>query len=125
VHGRITVDEFTEETVADPVVQEMVTRTVVHQDEDLFRQVTNSMPGRVTVRTTDGRELTDEVLYPKGNPANPLTEDEFEAKFMNMAARVLGHDQASELYQRARQLQRTDDVAELAPLFSPRSSPSS
>jgi 2-methylcitrate dehydratase PrpD len=99
----------------------MVTRTVVHQDEDLFQQVTNSMPGRVTVRTKDGRELTDEVLYPKGNPQNPLTEDEFAAKFMNMAARVLGQDQASELYQRARQLERADDVADLAPLFSPRS----
>ena len=123
VHGRVTVDEFAEETVADPVVQEMVTRTVVHQDEELFRQVTNSMPGRVTVRTKDGRELTDEVLYPKGNPANPLTEDEFAAKFMNMAVRVLGHDEANELYQRARQLERVDNVAELAPLFSPRSSP--
>jgi 2-methylcitrate dehydratase PrpD len=119
VHGQITVDQFTDETVADPVVQEMVTRTVVHQDEDLFRQVTNSMPGRVTVRTKDGRELTDEVLYPKGNPANPLTEDEFAGKFMNMAARVLGHDQASELYRRARQLERADNVADLAPLFSP------
>src|SRR6185312_5880875 len=121
VHGRITVDQFTDETVADPVVQEMVTRTVVHQDEELFRQVTNSMPGRVTVRTKDGRELTDEVLYPKGNPSNPLTEEEFEAKFMNMAARVLGRDQASELYGRARELECVADVAGVAPLFSRRS----
>jgi 2-methylcitrate dehydratase PrpD len=121
VHGRITVDQFTDETVADPVVQEMVTRTVVHQDEELFRKVTNSMPGRVTVRTKDGRELTDEVLYPKGNPSNPLTEEEFEAKFMNMAARVLGRDQASELYGRARELECVADVAGVAPLFSRRS----
>ena len=62
------------------------------------------MPGRVTVRTTDGRELTAEVLYPKGNPRNPLTEDEFKAKFMDMAERVLGDDQADELYRRAREL---------------------
>jgi 2-methylcitrate dehydratase PrpD len=121
VHGRITVDEFTDETVADPVVQEMVTRTVVHQDDELFQKVTNSMPGRVTVRTNDGRELTDEVLYPKGNPANPLTEDEFEAKFTNMAARVLGPDQANELYRRARRLEQIGNVADLAPLFSPTS----
>jgi len=40
---------------------------------------------------------------------------------MNMAVRVLGHDQASELYRRARQLERADDVADLTPLFSPRS----
>jgi hypothetical protein len=54
-----------------------------------------------------------------------LTEDEFEAKFMNMAARVLGRDQATELYQQARQLERIGNVADLAPLFSPRSSPTS
>ena len=73
----------------------MIPRTVVHQDAELYAKVKNSMPGRVTVRTKDGRELTAEVLYPKGNPANPLTEDEFEAKYMDMAARVLGDKQAA------------------------------
>jgi 2-methylcitrate dehydratase PrpD len=120
VRGRVGVDEFTDETVADPVIQSMIPRTVVHQDEELYAKVRNSMPGRVTVRTTDGRELTEEVLYPKGNPQNPMTEDEFKAKFMDMAERVLGHDQSDELYQRARNLHRVVDVSELAPLLSPK-----
>ena len=122
VRGKVGVDEFTEETVADPVIQAMIPRTVVHQDGELYAKVKNSMPGRVTVRTKDGRELTDEVLYPKGNPRNPMTEDEFKGKFMDMAVRVLGHDQADELYQRARELRGVADVADLAPLFSPHQS---
>lgn len=120
VRGRVGVDEFTEETVGDPVIQSMIPRTVVHQDTELYAKVKNSMPGRVTVRTNDGREFTNEVLYPKGNPANPLTEDEFKAKFIDMAERVLGHKQANELYERARNLTDAGDVADLAPLFSPR-----
>jgi 2-methylcitrate dehydratase PrpD len=120
VRGRVGVDEFTEETVADPVIQAMIPRTVVHQDEELYTKVRNSMPGRVTVRTTDGRELTAEVLYPKGNPANPLSEDELKAKYMEMAERVLGHDQADELYRRARDLAHVGDVADLAPLLGPK-----
>jgi 2-methylcitrate dehydratase PrpD len=120
VRGRVGVDEFTDETVADPVVQAMIPLTVVHQDEELYTKVTNSMPGRVTVRTHDGCEFTDEVLYPKGNPRNPLTEDEFEAKFMDMAERVLGHEPAAELYKRARDLPSVESVADLAPLLSPR-----
>jgi 2-methylcitrate dehydratase PrpD len=122
VRGKVGVDEFTDETVADPVIQAMIPRTVVHQDSDLYAKVKNSMPGRVTIRTKDGRELTDEVLYPKGNPANPLTEDEFKEKFMDMAVRVLGDVQAEDLYRRARELDRVDDVATLAPLLSPRES---
>jgi 2-methylcitrate dehydratase PrpD len=78
------------------------------------------MPGRVTVRTIHGRELTGEVLHPKGSPANPLTDDELEAKFMDMAERVLGHDQAVELHRRARSLRQIPDVADLAPLLSPK-----
>jgi 2-methylcitrate dehydratase PrpD len=120
VRGKVGVDEFTDDTVADPVIQELVTRTVVHQDTELLARAQGSMPGRVTVRTRDGRELTAEVLHPSGSPGNPLTEDEFKAKFMDMAERVLGHDQADELYQRARELRRIDDVADLAPLLSPK-----
>jgi 2-methylcitrate dehydratase PrpD len=120
VKGRIGIDEFTDETVRDPVIQEMIPRTVVHQDSELYARVTFSMPGRVTVRTRDGREFTDEVLYPKGNPANPMSEEEFKAKFMNMASRVLGEKQSDELYARARELESVDNVSYLADLFSPR-----
>jgi len=119
VRGQVGVDEFTDETVADPVVQDLITKTVVHQDKELFQKV-KGMPGRVIVRTTDGRELAAEVLHPKGSPGNPLNEDEFKAKFMDMAERVLGHDQADELYRRARELRSAPDVAYLAPLFSPK-----
>ena len=92
----------------------------MHQDAELFEKVKNRMPGRVTVRTNDGRELTAEVLYPKGNPGNPLTEDEFKAKFWTWPTRVLGDDQADELYQRARAL--SDDRRRRRPcaLFSPK-----
>jgi 2-methylcitrate dehydratase len=120
VKREISVDCFTEENVADPVIQAMIPRTVVHQDSELYAKVKYSMPGKVTVKTKDGREFTDEVLYPKGNPSNPLTEDEFRGKFMDMAVRVLGQEQADELYQRARALDQVNDVSELAPLLSPK-----
>jgi 2-methylcitrate dehydratase len=120
VRCRVGVDEFTEEAIADPVVQTLITRISVHQDEELHQKVTGSMPGRVTVKTVDGRELTAEVLYPKGNPQNPLTEDEFKAKFMDMAERVLGPVQADDLYRIARDLRAVTDVADVAPLLSPR-----
>jgi 2-methylcitrate dehydratase PrpD len=128
VRGQITVDEFTDETVADPVIQELLRRVTVHQDAELYEKAkANSrldgrltFPGRVTVKTKDGRSFTDEVIFPKGNPGNPMTEDEFKGKFMNMAVRVLGDKQADELYKRARALTEIRDISELTPLFSPK-----
>ena len=121
VHGRVTVDQFTEETVADPVVQELLTHTKVVQDTTLKDKVTFSQPGRVTVHTKDGRELTAEVLYPKGNPSNPMTEPEFRAKFTNMADRVLGATQSAELYDRARRVPGARPTSPTWPRCSPAS----
>jgi 2-methylcitrate dehydratase len=119
VRGGIGVDDFTEATVADPVIRAMLPKISVSQDDELFKRVRNTMPGRVTVHTTDGRVLSAEVLHPKGNAGNRMTEDEFKAKFMDLAVRVLGAEQSEELYTRARSIQDIDDVAELAPLLSP------
>jgi 2-methylcitrate dehydratase len=118
VRGKVTIDEFTDETVNDPDIQGLIPKVTVTQDLELYQRVKNSMPGRVTVRTKDGREFTDEVLYPRGNPSNPLSEEDFKGKFMAMAERVLGKEQGEELYKRAIALSDIKDVSELAPLFS-------
>jgi len=120
VHGKITVDQFTDETVADPVVQGLIPKMTVSHAADLLAKVKNSMPARVTVKTKDGRSLQAEVLYPKGNPSNPMNPEEYKAKFMNMAVRVLGQPQSEELYERALALTDLRSVSDLTPLFSPR-----
>jgi 2-methylcitrate dehydratase PrpD len=119
VRGRVSVDDFTDETVADPTIQAMMSKIKVHQDAALFKRVRNSMPGAVTVQTTDGRRFTNEVLYPKGSARNRMSETEFRAKFMNLAVRVLGQAQSDALYDRARRVQDIEDMATLARLFSP------
>jgi len=118
VKRKVTIDEFTDETVNDPAIQAMIPRVTVTQDKELYQRVKNSMPGRVTVRTKDGREFTDEVLYPRGNPNNPLSEGEFKHKFMEMAERVLGPEQAEELYSTAIRIWEVDDVSTIAHLFA-------
>jgi len=118
VRGKVTVDEFTDETVNDPDIQGLIPKVTVTQDLDLYQRVKNSFPGRVTVRTKDGRSFTDEVLYPRGNPGNPLSEADFKHKFMEMAERVLGKEQSEELYAKAIALKDIANVSELAPLFA-------
>jgi 2-methylcitrate dehydratase len=62
------------EVVADPEIEAVFPR--------LQRVV-------VTIRTTDGRELTKALDYPKGDPRNPLTDREIEEKFDALASPVL------------------------------------
>ncbi len=42
----------------------------------------------------DGREFTKQIDYPKGDPRNPLTDEEIEEKFDALAEPVLAADGA-------------------------------
>jgi hypothetical protein len=45
---------------------------------------------RVTVRLADNRTLVHDIAMAKGNPANPLTDEELDRKFLLLAEPVLG-----------------------------------
>ena len=47
---------------------------------------------RVVIKTTDGREVEKQLDYPKGDPRNPLTDQEIEEKFDALAEPILDAD---------------------------------
>ena len=46
----------------------------------------------VSIRTIDGREFTKQLDYPKGDPRNPLTDEEMEEKFAALAGPVMSRE---------------------------------
>jgi len=70
----------------------------------------------VTIDTTDGRQVAMELDYPKGDPRNPLTEDETEGKFDALAEGVLSKDKARRLKDAVWKVEELDSVSELLAL---------
>ena len=70
----------------------------------------------MTITTTDGRELTRQIDYPKGDPRNPLTDDEIEEKFDALAQPVLSADRRSRLKQAVWELEKQESIRELMEL---------
>jgi 2-methylcitrate dehydratase len=46
-------------------------------------------PSRVTVKTTDGKTFSEYLEYPKGDPREPMTLDDLQAKFNSLSAALL------------------------------------
>ena len=90
-------------------------------DEAAEREFPANMAGRLTVRA-GGRAFSRFVAVPKGEPDNFLTEDELHAKFMGLAAPVLGESRAGQLAERTLVLDTLGDVAALMRLAAPTSS---
>ena len=84
--GKAGIAEFAEPYVSDPSLLALTQRVDVVPDEELSRLVPDRRVAIVEVLLKDGVVLTEKVEYPKGEPENPLTSEENEAKFLSMAA---------------------------------------
>jgi len=117
VRGHVTLDDFTPEAIADPLVRELCTR-VRAVVEPRFTQIIP--PGDVTIRLKDGRELHHEVPYPKGTPENPVSFAECADKLracLPFAARPLDSASVETAIAQVASLETVEDVRTLVSLF--------
>ena len=94
LRGRIDLASFEEELLRSDSVRELMTKVTVNGDASLDRHFPKHWPGRVSVKLSDGRSYTHEVIIPKGEAGNPMTPEELEEKFLSSAAPVLGDAKA-------------------------------
>lgn len=72
----------------------------VDAQSDEERRTLKNRGAIVTVRTRDGRTLTERSIFSKGLPENPLDDAELQAKFDDAVVPVLGADRAARLADR-------------------------
>lgn len=117
VRGRVTPDEFTESSISDPVIKSMIDRIEVAHDPELFKSAGRaSVPGRVTVTTTDGRTFTETVLYPKGHPRNPMSDGELQAKFRVLTHGILDESRQARIFEITSRAEKLENLASLLEL---------
>ena len=55
-------------------------------------------PSKVVVRTTDGKEYSKYLEYPKGDPREPMTMDDLTAKFNALSEGLLAPERQKEVH---------------------------
>jgi 2-methylcitrate dehydratase PrpD len=115
--GKLELATFTDEKVNRPEVQEALGRVRVIVDETIPE------PGPycpVSVELKDGARYSYTAKIAKGDPRNPLTEQEVIDKFLSNAAAVVAARQAEHLVSAVQALDALDSVAKLAALLAQR-----
>ena len=84
VHGKAGVREF-DASYRDKEVSDFCQRVSMVLDNEVDAAYPVRWIGKVTVKTTDGRELKGRVDEPKGDPGNTLSREELEQKAIELA----------------------------------------
>lgn len=113
VHGRVGVEAFTDDALTDPEVRALTERVELEVDPELDRAFPGRRGARLRVETADGRTLRRERRTRKGDPDDPLTDEELDDKFRGLATPVVGQEAAEALLRRLWALEEEDDLAGL------------
>jgi 2-methylcitrate dehydratase PrpD len=97
--GHAGLDAFAPQALGAEPVRALLPRTTAVVEPAFEAQYPQSWPTRVRICLEDGSELDHTVTTPKGDPENPLTAEELEAKFRQLAA-YGGHDEDVEMWLR-------------------------
>jgi 2-methylcitrate dehydratase PrpD len=92
VDRALTQAQFSPERIDDPMVRRVLSVTEVIADAELNTRDPAEFPARVTITMDDGTAFSETVLLPKGDPGNPLSDAELEAKFRSKCAARLAPD---------------------------------
>ena len=118
IDGMVGLQQFTDEKVLDPRAQGLLSRVAFAHPQGLSGAEILGTPERVTVRLRDGTELSHEVLVAKGDPPNPMSDEEVAAKYRDCASSYLSTGDVQRSLELVSSLEEVEDVAVLMGLLA-------
>ena len=97
VDGMVTPLQFKEERVRDQSLIPIMDKIKVVANDEFEALFPKFQPSRVTITTNDGKQHSTRVDVPKGDPRDPMSEEEIAVKFIALGGDGIGKDQCKKL----------------------------
>lgn len=97
VDHQVTTQSFSEEKLQDKRIWEVIDRIKGEASMEFEKMFPAKQPSKVAVRTKDGREFSEYLEYPKGDPREPMTMEDLEAKFDALSSKLLSPERRKEI----------------------------
>ncbi len=114
---QVTPVQFTMDKIMNPRIREQLKKVEVVADPEIEKVFPALQRVIVRIDTTDGRSFNKQLDYPKGDPRNPLTDQELEEKFSALAEGVLSTGAQNRVKDAVWNLERVDSISELMALM--------
>ncbi|MFA6617693.1 MAG: MmgE/PrpD family protein [Candidatus Neomarinimicrobiota bacterium] len=80
VDHKVTTKSFDDEKINDPRIWEVIDKIQGEASEEFEKMFPAKQPSRVTITLNNGKEYSLYLEYPKGDPREPMTEEDLDAK---------------------------------------------
>jgi 2-methylcitrate dehydratase PrpD len=116
-YGEVGLEQMMGKATRDPRIHELAGKVEVIHDLEMDKLRPALRPASVEVTLKDGRKFMGRVDFPKGDARKPLTEQELQAKFSNLARDVVGPEKVKKIQEAVFGLEKIATVEELVLLL--------
>jgi 2-methylcitrate dehydratase len=117
VDRQVTPAQFEMAKIMDPTIRAQLKKVEVVADPEIEKVFPALQRVIVNITTADGRTLSKQLDYPKGDPRNPLTDAEIEEKYAALADGVLSQKAQKKLKDAIWSLEKLGSVSKLMALM--------
>ncbi len=89
VDHKITTQSFSEEKMKDLRIWEVIDKIKGEASTEFEKMFPAKQPSKVVIKTKDGKEFSEYLEYPKGDPREPMTEEDLDNKFNSLSDSLL------------------------------------
>jgi len=89
VYGHVSLEDFTEERLHDPVLEELMSHCTVEIDPLLDAHYPDKWAAKLNVILRNGTVVHEQTDYPKGDPENKVSLNELHTKFRRLSSMLL------------------------------------
>lgn len=89
VDRKITTDQFNTERINDPQIQGVLPKIKGEASQEFEKMFPEKQPSRVKIRLKDGQEFAAQLDFPKGDPREPMSEQDLDNKFKGLSSDLL------------------------------------
>ena len=97
VDKQITTKSFSEEKLKDKRIWEVIDKIKGEASVEFEKMFPAKQPSKVVVKTKNGKEYSEYLEYPKGDPREPMTIDDIQAKFNALSSELLPPDRQEDV----------------------------
>ncbi len=97
VDHQITTQSFSEEKLKDERIWQVIDKIKGEASEEFEKMFPEKQPSKVVIKTTDGKEYSEYLEYPKGDPREPMTMEDLTVKFNSLSSALLSEARQKEI----------------------------
>ncbi len=113
VYGHVGVEDFTEQRIKDPVLEELMSHCTVEIDPLLDAHYPQKWGAKLNVILRNGTVDHEQTDFPKGDPENKLSLEQLHTKFRRLSALLLPPSKIEDWLDHIMKVELFDNIADM------------